>query len=291
MYLKKLQKYNSKEDEMFVPPYMGNWIYSSINQNILTSTKYSKNTKVLYMYHQFGIPQKIDTIKSFCLDKNLVLIEDCAHVLSGFSKKNKLEIGNKDNYVVYSFSKFLDCNPLGGLKSSNKEFLKFVDREISNSSLLQSYLNFLLIKISKFFGLESKISKKFLNLNYSIYHFTSKPIRQQIKFTQRNIDKEINFRKNRFNEYKNIMKEFEEDYFVYDELAPFKIPISMVNENEKNKIIKKFDEYRFQYDDLMFDKNRNMLDPNYIKTLVLDTSSKNTNFFKQIELIQKIKND
>ena len=44
---------------------MGNWIYSNYNQSVYTSTQYSKDTKLLHLYHQFGIPQKTENLINF----------------------------------------------------------------------------------------------------------------------------------------------------------------------------------------------------------------------------------
>ena len=52
------------------------------------------------------------------------------------------------------------------------------------------------------------------------------------------------------------------------------------------KIIDKFEHYQFPFEILTYDKNRNFLDPQFEKTIILDPSSFNTLFEKQIELIR-----
>ena len=54
---------------------MGNWIYSNYNQSVYTSTQYSKDTKLLHLYHQFGIPQKTENLINFTKEKKLKLLK------------------------------------------------------------------------------------------------------------------------------------------------------------------------------------------------------------------------
>tara|TARA_Y100000590_G_scaffold466013_1_gene640024 strand:- start:790 stop:1746 length:957 start_codon:yes stop_codon:yes gene_type:complete len=291
-YLNKEKKFLHKLDELFVPKYMGNWIYSSLNQNILTSTVFNKNTKLIYIYHQFGIPQNIKLLKNFADENNLIVLEDCAHVLDGYCKNDNLVIGNKKHYVIYSFSKFFNCKILGGIKNENKNFLNYVDQKTKNSGYIQSYLNLFLINLSNLFDEQKVISKKILNLNYSLYHFQSKPIKSKINFVKKNFKIEVASRKNKYLLFKEALKKFDKNnFFNYEELSPYKIPVPMISLKQKEKIIEKFEKENFKYDDLMYDQNRNMLDPDYIKTLVLDTSSKNVNFTNQVEIIRNELNE
>ena len=73
-YLIKSNHINPKLNETFVPKFMGNWVYSSILQNSQIGTSLTNYTKILYMYHQFGIPQKVDVIKSFANENNFLHI-------------------------------------------------------------------------------------------------------------------------------------------------------------------------------------------------------------------------
>tara|TARA_B100001057_G_scaffold500478_1_gene615793 strand:- start:2991 stop:3977 length:987 start_codon:yes stop_codon:yes gene_type:complete len=291
-YLNKEKKFLPKLDEIFVPKFMGNWIYSSLNQNILTSTSFNKNTKLIYIYHQFGIPQNMKLLKDFADENNLIVLEDCAHALDGYSKSDNSIIGNEQHYVIYSFSKFFNCKILGGIKNENKNFLDYVDQKTKSSSYIQSYLNLFLINLSNFLGEHNIISKKILNLNYSLYHFLSKPIKSKINFVKKNFKTEIASRKNKYLLFKEALKNFDKNnFFNYDELSPYKIPVPMINPKQKEKIITKFEKENFKYDDLMYDQNRNMIEPNYIKTLVLNTSSKNINFTNQVEIIRNELNE
>ena len=114
----------------------------------------------------------------------------------------------------------------------------------------------------------------------------------KINFVKKNFKTEIASRKNKYLLFKEALKNFDKNnFFNYDELSPYKIPVPMINPKQKEKIIIKFEKENFKYDDLMYDQNRNMIEPNYIKTLVLNTSSKNINFTNQVEIIRNELNE
>ena len=93
----------------------------------------------------------------------------------------------------------------------------------------------------------------------------------------------------KFNLLKNAIKEkVNIDYFNYDELVCQKLPLVIENKKIMEKIIDKFEYYKFPYEILIYDENRNFLNPKFEKTIVLDHSSKNLLFDKQIELLRKL---
>ena len=122
IYLIRKENINPKLNEILVPKLMGWWVYSNIQQNIQLSTSYSKYTKIIWIYHQFGIPQK-SVVRNFAKENKLIIVEDCAHVLKANFDNGKSDIFH-DDYSILSFSKFIDCSPLGGLQSSIKTFSK-----------------------------------------------------------------------------------------------------------------------------------------------------------------------
>ena len=93
-YLIKKHNINPKLNEILVPKFMGFWVYSNIQQNIQVSTKFSEDTKIIWLYHQFGIPQIID-VKNFAEENKLLIIEDCAHVLKANLDDDKSDIKSK----------------------------------------------------------------------------------------------------------------------------------------------------------------------------------------------------
>ena len=80
--------------------------------------KLDKHTKVLIVTHYFGFPQEIQTIRSFCDQNSLVLIEDCAHAFFGSS--NGKPIGWIGDYAIASLRKFFPVFDGGYLVSSRR---------------------------------------------------------------------------------------------------------------------------------------------------------------------------
>ena len=286
-YLIKSNHINPKLNETFVPKFMGNWVYSSILQNSQIGTSLTNYTKILYMYHQFGIPQKVDVIKSFANENNLILIEDCAHILEATDKNNN-SIINQADYSIYSFSKFIDCNTLGGILTKDEQLIKFIDNELKNSGNLQSHLIYFLYKLSKFFKENSLLREKITNMNYSLWHMPSKTLKKNINLFTKNIEDESLVRKNRFILLKEEVKnKLLADYFDCNSIIAQKLPVPINKSAVVEKILKKFELYKFPFEVLMFDKNRNFLKPDYTKCLILNPSSKNKFFENQIQIIRE----
>ena len=216
-YLIRKENINPKLNEILVPKLMGWWVYSNIQQNIQLSTSYSKYTKIIWIYHQFGIPQK-SVVRNFAKENKLIIVEDCAHVLKANFDNGKSDIFH-DDYSILSFSKFIDCSPLGGLQSSNQDFLKIFDQEINQSNKFQSIIINILIKLSKLFESNKLLHDKLYSINYSLWNYPSKNLYNKINFFKKNIKDEMKRRNERFLLFKNELKEKNyQDYFNYNEL-------------------------------------------------------------------------
>ena len=286
-YLIKENNINPKLNEIIIPKLMGTWVYSCILQDIQIGTTFSKYTKILYLYHQFGIPQH-SNVKHFAEENNLLVIEDCAHVLKANFENGKSDILNS-KYSIFSFSKFIDCQPVGALNSSDKKFLKFVDTEINQSGKLQSIIINILVKLSQLVNSNKLLYRKIYHMNYSLWNFPSKNIESKINFFKKNIQNEMNIRNKNFVLFKDETGEKNyQNYFNYTELVCQRLPLVVHNQKVMNQIIEKFEHYKFPYEILTYDENRNFLDPNFKKTIILDHSSKNLLFEKQVELIRKL---
>ena len=279
-YLIENKTINTKLHEIFVPKFMGTWIYSSINNHILTSPIFSNQTKVLHMYHQFGIPQKIDEVINFAREKKLKVIEDCAHVLN-CEKNNKNIIGNNGDFTIFSFSKFVNCYLLGGIKSKHSDFDQFVDDKIKSSSKSQTYMNYLIILLSKLLS-----SKKLMDVNYSLYHHNAKPLNFLIKKYQKQIEIEKEIILDQYNYFKKNLSNFlPYDYIEYDNLICNLLPVDH-NGNIINKIEKQFNNYNMPAKKYFFDINRNMIKPQYHQSLALNVGISNKFFKEQVDIIK-----
>lgn len=62
-------------------------------------------TRGLLVVHYFGFPQPLRALRRFCDERQLLLIEDCAHVLQGTA--DDLPLGAAGDVSVFSWRKFL----------------------------------------------------------------------------------------------------------------------------------------------------------------------------------------
>ena len=78
----------------------------------------TSRTKVVYVTHYFGWPQRTDELEQWCLASELVLIEDCA--LSLFSSAPSGPVGMAGDAAIFSLTKSLPV-PDGGVLSLAKQ--------------------------------------------------------------------------------------------------------------------------------------------------------------------------
>jgi len=73
-------------------------------------------TRAIYVNHDFGVESDLGAIRSFCDEKNLLLIEDCAHLLSG----SRARAGRWGDFSIFSPRKLLPL-PDGGALRWNRD--------------------------------------------------------------------------------------------------------------------------------------------------------------------------
>lgn len=83
--------------------------------------KLSSKTRLLLVAHYFGFPQPIKEIKRFCTEKNILLLEDCAHAL--FTEVENRPLGSFGDYAAGSLMKFFPVNDGGFLVASENNLL------------------------------------------------------------------------------------------------------------------------------------------------------------------------
>ena len=128
-----------KMSKIFVPPWMGTWVYASFLPYAFPVLE-PNDTNAVWCYHQYGFPQDMDRLRDIASSRQMVIIEDCAHAYG--SKYHKQPLGTFGSYSLYSFSKFTYCFALGGVWSRDPGFSPFVDAKISkSSSLLDIFLD------------------------------------------------------------------------------------------------------------------------------------------------------
>lgn len=81
-------------------------------------SRITQETRAIYVIHYFGFPQSQNEIKRICLEKGLLLIEDCALAL--LSCDGEAKLGTFGDVAVFSFPKSLAVPDGGALVINNK---------------------------------------------------------------------------------------------------------------------------------------------------------------------------
>jgi len=84
--------------------------------------KISPNTKAVVIQHTFGQPANMEEIRAICSEKNLILIEDCAHSLG--AEFNGIKVGSHSKVAFFSFSRDkIISSVYGGMAVTNDEVI------------------------------------------------------------------------------------------------------------------------------------------------------------------------
>jgi len=289
-FLKQRKYIENKTSPIFVPKWMGYYIYNVMQEICSPSYSFNKEIKIYYAYHQFGYPQNMDKTLDFCKRKKLILVEDCAHALKS-SYKNK-QVGTFGDFSLFSFSKFLYCHSLGAVtvnKSAwKKDFVKLYKEEISNSP----YIIALLISLQKFLTTLYPSSRGFQKTNkifYNLYVNNPAFIKNSVYLLKKNLKFEVNKREKY---YKNLLKEFNQ-YSIFDHLkkkgesvVPWAIPL--IAKKNMDKINNELNSYGISSGFYNFDTNRFSVNPRFKKSLMLPINFKYNHQFEQMmDIIKK----
>lgn len=75
------------------------------NLNLETIKKVvSPKTRAIIVQNTFGIPTEIDSIKTYCKEHQIILIEDCAHAM-GLSYSGGIQAGHAGDVALFSFGR------------------------------------------------------------------------------------------------------------------------------------------------------------------------------------------
>jgi len=103
-------------------------IYVDVDENDFNidindlNAKITSKTRAIVVQHTFGIPAKIEEVLKICSEKNLILIEDCAHCLGAEFNGKKLGTFGKAAFFSFSRDKVIS-SVYGGIAVTNDEIL------------------------------------------------------------------------------------------------------------------------------------------------------------------------
>ncbi len=137
--------------------------------------KITDNTKAIIVQHTFGNPAQIQKIKELCKNKNIFLIEDCAHCL-GIKYQEKY-LGQFGDLAFFSFGrdKMLSAGFGGMIATNNDTIAQRLNNYISNLDYPDNSWTFkqllhplliskIIVPVYEFFSLGKFLGKIFLFL-------------------------------------------------------------------------------------------------------------------------------
>ena len=188
---------------------------------------YTRKTKGIIIVHMAGYPCDMSSIRKFCIEKKLTLIEDCAHALGTYY--NKKHVGNFGISGCFSFypTKQITTGE-GGILTTNSK--KFYDS----------------VKKLKAFGIDKDIQSrkkqgsydvKLLGLNYRMTDFQAAlGLKQILKY-----DQSLRRRKNIANLYNKYLSNLKTVKFmpISDNCSYFVFQIFLKKRDELLREFKK----------------------------------------------------
>ena len=278
---------SNKSDQLLVPSWMGTWIYMTMHKFCFPTTTINNKVKGVFVYHQWGFPQKMDEILKFCNDHNLFCIEDCAHAFDSYYKNRRL--GTLGDVSIFSLSKFFPSVVGGALFSNNEEVLKFVNDSFitDNPALSESVFN-----QRDQYDSNPNVEKNIIDLerNYAIYDklfkcpdYSLNKVKQQLK------EGALNKRANNVNLLKEEFRKYDYLENLFNEkVNPWIFPL-FLSKDVNRKVAAELTKNNIESGVYNFDVNRNLLEPDFKECVGIPchqgVSEENT--FNIIEIIRK----
>ncbi|MBU1131213.1 DegT/DnrJ/EryC1/StrS family aminotransferase [Patescibacteria group bacterium] len=262
----------NKLDEVLVADWVGYWVYNQIQQFTFPTKRFSNRCRAILVYHQYGFPQDMDKILEFAHDKNLIIIEDCAHSLKSYYKGKLL--GTFGDFSIYSFSKWFFCFALGGVSSRFADFNSFASHLIKDApfgvTLYKDIFKYIYecssFSKSVFFR---KHAELLLNTSYALYGEAFKTSWPARSLLNSKIAREINIRQERYQYFLRETADFEIcGHLEREGITPYIIPI-YCPEAKNSILLKALAERNIQSGLYHFDFGRNLLSPNFKKCILI----------------------
>lgn len=109
--------------------------YFKVDKNLVADIhdiqkRIQNDVKAIFIIHYFGFPQPVDYLRNLCNEKNIILIEDCAHAL--FSKYCNTSLGMFGDLSVFSQRKTLPIFDGGALLINNPRLFRTISTRQTN---------------------------------------------------------------------------------------------------------------------------------------------------------------
>ena len=270
-YFQKSGDLDDKNSEVWVPKWIGSWVYNIMQKRCFPTIIPSKFTKGVVVYHQYGYPQNLDNIMSKARASNWFVIEDCAHAIMSYYKGKR--VGSFGDAGIFSFSKFFPSLMGGAIVTKNEQLGQYIQKRLrstKNWGGTFSFLSKVLLeksnnkKLRSFFGKWIEMSYGVYDLNININKISKKIIEQRL------IEKAL-IKRNKNKDYfldqladLNVFDEIEDQ----KEVIPYVMPL-IAKESRLYNMINQLLKHRVYTSIYNFDVNRDMSNTRYKKCVWL----------------------
>ena len=220
----------SKLDEILVPDWLGYWVYNQIQPYAFPVKHVSERTKAVLVYHQYGFAQDMKKIMEIAAQRNLIVIEDCAHAVYSFFDGKRL--GSFGNYSLYSFSKFMPCFALGAASSADKSFAEFVAAKQKEASklltLIKDTIKYCYERSRGRAPWRQKITEALMAMSYATYGQAVYPAKRAIRLVKTKLGAEIAARQENYQYFRSKTEQLGIcNHLEADGVTPYVIPIRL----------------------------------------------------------------
>ncbi len=154
--------------------YISSCVTKEIEKVCRWSRKVEKNTKAIFVNHEFGFPyEDLIELKKY----NLPIIEDCAH--SFISNNAENSVGKVGDFVIYSLSKYFPIQT-GGILSYNKNIQINHSINIQEQNYIEKVVSFYIdeidswanTRVSNYKYIEEKVNELGLKSRFQLKGYT-----------------------------------------------------------------------------------------------------------------------
>ncbi len=275
-YLRSTNELPNKMAEIIVPSWIGNPVYHQVNWFGFPTLRPSDRSKAILVYHQYGFPQNMGRLVKFATERDLVLVEDCAHAPK--SEYEGKRCGSFGRFTVYSFSKFSFCYALGGVGYTETAFEEYVNESCSKSSTVPRVL----INTLKFVD-DANLSRKVPLLvdqisvirkaAFGVYGDSRAPSMRAISMWKNKRNAELRHRIRLYTEFLDQMRSLGVcSHLETKGVTPYVIPIRF-DENKMSLLVNELEKIGIRTSINHFDFNRCLLEPDFRKTVLIPCHS------------------
>ncbi len=123
LHLRRTGALPDENSEVLVPRWVCTALYNATQKICFPSTQDTSSLRGVFVYHQYGFPQKLDRIAQRCRDRKLFLIENCVNTV--FDGPSPQGMGETGLASVFSLPKMFNTVLGGALVARDPELAAF----------------------------------------------------------------------------------------------------------------------------------------------------------------------